>query len=475
MRYDTLIVGAGMSGLAAGIRLARAGRRVAVLERHSLWGGLNSFYKLGGRRFDTGLHALTNWFPPGERRTPLARVLRALRIDREELELGQQSWSHVSFLLGDQLVRLRFSNDLDLLRSEVAGRFPDQVDGFERLLAELPGYDSPRLPEPGARAELARRISDPLLREMLLAPVSLYGNAREDDMDWDAFGVLFRSLFLEGFCRPAGGIRTLLDVLRRRLAEEGGELRTSCGVARIVLRGDRAVALELDDGSLLEADEVLSSAGLLETLRLAGRPTEGPAAPPAGRISVLEVVSVLDRASRELGHDATVGFFNVGERFVHRCPVEPCALGAGVTCSPDNYSGQRDVPEGRLRVSVLARPDHWQGLDPQRYVAEKAAWAERALDAAAPFAFDPRPYEVQRDAFTPRTIARFTGHLNGALYGSPDKRRHGELGLENVHLIGNDEAYVGIVGALASGVSVANRVALRPTASAPSPGRAAQA
>ena len=58
-------------------------------------------------------------------------------------------------------------------------------------------------------AELARRIGDPLLREMLLAPVSLYGNAREDDMDWDAFGVLFLSLFLEGFCRPTGGIRTL--------------------------------------------------------------------------------------------------------------------------------------------------------------------------------------------------------------------------------------------------------------------------
>ena len=40
-------------------------------------------------------------------------------------------------------------------------------------------------------------------------------------------------------------------------------------------------------------------------------------------------------------------------------------------------------------------------------------------------------------------------------------------------LIGNDEAYVGIVGALASGVAVANRVALGPRpVSVPAPGAA---
>ena len=63
--------------------------------------------------------------------------------------------------------------------------------------------------------------------------------------------------------------------------------------------------------------------------------------------------------------------------------------------------------------------------------------------------------------------------MNGALYGSPDKRRSGDVGLENLWLIGNDEAYVGIVGALASGVAVANRVALGPRrVSVPAPERA---
>ena len=65
--YDTVIIGAGMSGLAAGIRLAHYDRRVCILERHYTIGGLNSFYRLAGRDFDVGLHAVTNFTPKGAR------------------------------------------------------------------------------------------------------------------------------------------------------------------------------------------------------------------------------------------------------------------------------------------------------------------------------------------------------------------------------------------------------------------------
>ena len=47
--YDTIIIGAGMSGLAAGIRLAYYDQKVCILERHTTIGGLNSFYRLNGR------------------------------------------------------------------------------------------------------------------------------------------------------------------------------------------------------------------------------------------------------------------------------------------------------------------------------------------------------------------------------------------------------------------------------------------
>ena len=95
--YDTIIIGAGMSGLAAGIRLAYFDRRVCILERHTTIGGLNSFYRLRGRDYDVGLHALTNITPKGTKKGPLARLLRQLRMSWDDLKIVPQLGSHIVF------------------------------------------------------------------------------------------------------------------------------------------------------------------------------------------------------------------------------------------------------------------------------------------------------------------------------------------------------------------------------------------
>ena len=91
MKYDTLIIGAGLSGLAAGIRLAYYGQSVCILERHTTIGGLNSFYRLRGRNYDVGLHAVTNYAPPGTKTGPLSKLLRQLRATGVTLYVCGQS------------------------------------------------------------------------------------------------------------------------------------------------------------------------------------------------------------------------------------------------------------------------------------------------------------------------------------------------------------------------------------------------
>ena len=71
------------------------GRKVLLLERHNAPGGLNSFYARGARRYDVGLHALTNWVPEGAKGAPLVKLMRQLRIRREELDLCPQLGSRV--------------------------------------------------------------------------------------------------------------------------------------------------------------------------------------------------------------------------------------------------------------------------------------------------------------------------------------------------------------------------------------------
>src|SRR4029077_4045660 len=135
--YDTIIIGAGMSGLAAGIRLAYYNKRVCILERHTTVGGLNSFYRLGGQNYDVGLHAVTNFTPKGARKGPLARLLRQLRFSWDDFSLSPQIGSTIAF----PGVSLRFNNNFEFFRSEVNRNFPAEKDNFQRLAETVVDYD----------------------------------------------------------------------------------------------------------------------------------------------------------------------------------------------------------------------------------------------------------------------------------------------------------------------------------------------
>ena len=54
-----VIVGAGLAGLSAALRLAGEGREVTILERESVPGGRNGLLIKDGYRFDTGPTVLT--------------------------------------------------------------------------------------------------------------------------------------------------------------------------------------------------------------------------------------------------------------------------------------------------------------------------------------------------------------------------------------------------------------------------------
>jgi phytoene dehydrogenase-like protein len=459
-KYDTIVIGAGMSGLAAGIRLAQFDQRVVVLDRHYLWGGLNSFYKQKGRRFDVGLHALTNFVPKGTKGRPLTRILRQLRIPYDALELGEQSGSRVDF----PGVSLRWNNDFELLRSEVAEKFPGDVDGFDRLVRDIAGYpdlsEEPSTPRM-ARAELAPYLKDQTLVEMLLLPLLYYGSPTPDDVEWSSFIILFKSLYEEGFARPDGGVRRVLDLLLNRYKDLGGELRMRAGVQRILHGPDGVRGVVLDDGTELLADVVISSAGFVETMRLTEEAHTTQEA-DIGPLSFVEYLTVLDQRPRDLGHDDTIVFFNTEDRLVYG-PPEPgqlVDLRSGVICCPDNYASKEPLPEGMLRLTLLARHDEWTSLDEETYTGAKdRIWGE-AHGVAAPFAFDVRPHSVYVDGFTPRTIEKFTGHLGGAVYGSTRKQRSGRTAVDGLFLCGTDQGYLGIVGAMLSGIAMANQHAL---------------
>jgi phytoene dehydrogenase-like protein len=460
--YDTLIIGAGMSGLAAGIRLAYFDQKVCICERHSTIGGLNSFYRLRGRDFDVGLHAVTNFTPKGAKKGPLAVLLRQLRMAWDDLALAPQIGSAVAF----PGIELKFNNDPKYFQSEVERLFPQQRDNFQRLLDKIAGYDdlNAEMFTLSSRQILDETISDPLLVEMLLCPLMWYGNAREDDMDWGQFSIMFRAIFLEGMARPFRGVRLILKNLVRKFRELGGELKLRSGISRIHVDGDRAAGVVLDNGQELQARVILSSAGVVETLRMCDDlSTAEPAR--AGQLSFVETVSVLDRSPQAMGYDRTIVFFNDSTKFHWQRPRNQLIdQRTGVICSPNNFRYAPDdgeLPDNMIRITALADFDLWQQLPPDKYTIEKLRGYDQVLASAVRFVPDFRSHVIDTDMFTPTTIRRFTWHDNGAVYGAPEKRLDGQTHLKNLFLCGTDQGYVGIVGSIISGISMANRHCLQ--------------
>lgn len=455
--YDAVVVGAGMSGLAAGIRMAQFDRNVCILEKHSTIGGLNSFYRRNGRNFDVGLHALTNYVPKGTKAGPLARIVRHLRMSWDEFGLTQQNGSSIAF----PGVSLNFTNDFGVLEAEIAEKFPSQIDGFRRMVDGLVGYDQLGLGTAGgsAREYVSSHISDPALVDMIFCPLLYYGGAREQDMEFGQFCVMFRSIFLEGFARPFDGVRHILLKLLKKFRNLGGELRLRCGVEKIVSDGDSVDRIILDNGEEIRAKRYLSSAGWPETMKLCGLP-DAAAQLPAGKLGFVETISVLDAPPKKFGHDKTIVFFNDSERFDYRNPNELVDLRSGVVCSPNNFAYTEPLEENMIRITALANYDLWRQLSPEEYRRQKLLWYERTLESAARFIPDFRRHVVDVDMFTPLTIQRYTGRERGAIYGAADKKYDGLTPFKNLFVCGADQGMVGVIGALVSGVAIANKYAL---------------
>ena len=179
-------------------------------------------------------------------------------------------------------------------------------------------------------------------------------------------------------------------------------------------------------------------------------------------MSFLETVSVLPAALvKDISDDRTILFYSNDREFTYARPEEPVDLSWGVICFPENFHGLPPKDEGQVRTTNAANYSLWKKMAALEYREEKQLWTEAAIsnieELIGRFAHATR----FRDSFTPLTIERYTRKAEGAVYGSPLKVKAGKTPWPNVYIAGTDQGYLGIIGAMLSGVTIVNQGILR--------------
>ncbi len=456
-KVDTIVIGAGMAGMASAIRLLMFGKKVMIVEKHSISGGLNSYYKRGKREFDVGLHALTNTVKANERAKPFHKILKQLRITIDDFKLSPQRYSLIQF----PEHTLKFTNEFEDFIASIHQNFPQEVDGFLKLTEHIKNFNEVALDNKSYMAKDVVRtfIKNEELIEMVFCPLLIYGSAWENDMDFSQFAIMFKSIYFEGFSRPEGGVRTIIDLLLKKIESLGGEIRFKHQVTKILKsESGKVTGVILNGNKIIECNDILSTIGRFETLSLLHENFEvKPSA--IGKLSFTESIFITKDKPNTLGTDATIIFYNNRPQYLYRAPTEFIDNQSAVLCFPNNFS-QDTLEEGWLRVTSMANFNLWNELlktDRKAYLEKKEWVGQQNLELLKNVLPEFNGDYLFKDVFSPTTIVRYTGHFGGAVYGSPEKIRDGRFTeVQGLYLAGTDQGFLGIVGAMLSGISMTN-------------------
>jgi len=425
-----VVVGAGVGGLAAAIRLAFAGHTVTVLEQGAVAGGKAGRWESEGFTFDTGPSLLT--------------------MPRVFLELFSQTGAELDVSLArvEPVTRYRFTDgsavclsaDLPASVAALEAWSPGAGADWERFMrtcaamwrASVPFLTGPppwppRRPAPGdaapdprdflrvrpwhtLRTLAAAHARDPRLR-MIIERFATYAGA-DPRRAPAALAVAGWVEHAFGAWHVRGGIYELVAALERRLVALGGEIRYSARVEALLFAGRHVGGVSTASGGV-SADAVVWGGDALVLDRLLGRPV---APVPERSLSGFALMLGLRGVTDDLVHhsitfpaDYDAEFDDV---FVARRLVRDPALYVSASCATD----ASEAPAGSENWFVLVNAPAGASSSADEY--------EQALIDR----LGVRSRIVVSGRRTPADLERLTGAVGGAIYGAAPHGRLGTIG-----------------------------------------------
>ena len=278
--YDVIIIGAGPNGLICGAYLARAGLKVALMERrHETGGGLDTL-ELAGFKYNPHAiyHMMGEYMPPYRDFNLAERGVKYIYPDAQAAFIGKGHKPVMLYLdpkKTAQYLSANFSHEDGERYTRMYGEFKELSEKIIMPLTYIPAMPAmEQVPafaiEHGELGERFNEISEMTPLEILEKrygfsdPIqaALYNLfAMWGHSNYDGLGFLF-PLYVYRMLNAAlvsGGSHRLSSALHKVVMEAGGEICDLSDVTKVLLTGGKVSGVRLADGTEVQAKTVAST------------------------------------------------------------------------------------------------------------------------------------------------------------------------------------------------------------------------
>lgn len=454
MKYDAIIIGAGLGGLTTAATLAKKGKKVIILEQHFIVGGCATVFERHGIRFEVGLHEM-DWGKSGKnmkeiifkklgilKTLPMIKLPEAWRIKTESTEytIPEGRENVINYL------KKKFPEE-----SNGIGKYFADLDFTTRAAEILPSDMNPiqflfypimRLPvvlrnmfaQSNTGAKLDKYFKSDKIKNILDINLAYYSDDPYS-LSW-FYHASAQNAYYNSSMFIKGGSQILSNQLLDVTLKNNGEVKYYADVKKIELEGNKAVGVTYQDrktkemitlygktiiancspddvfsGNMVDAKfrepsvENLEHESSLYSIYIIFKKKISSIYPNMAYSTFITVDDELNAPLTQIGK-------TYKETPVEKRPfvfVDYSTIDAGL------------VPEGDERgFGVCCSISHlheWESLSKEEYKAKKELLAQSVFDKLESHYPGIKEYIDYYETSTPKTIKRYTKTPGGTAYG----------------------------------------------------------
>ncbi len=282
--WDVIVIGSGIGGMACAAALAKYGRKVLVLEKHYIPGGYTHSFARKGYQWDAGVHAI------GEMKEGDVPYKMMHWLSNGNITMESLGNPYDRFFLPEDFVVEFADNQKDFI-ADLKQKFPEQeqqITQYFKWVNKAANYAKAFFAFktfPESLHNIGNNILHTFSRNwwnttttQVLDEIGIKGKLRTVlTVHWGYIGsipnessfavhALTHTHFWNGAYYPKGGSKEFATHFLGNVIENDGAVLTKANVKKLIMKNDKAIGVELEDGGEFFAPIVISAAGAKTTV-----------------------------------------------------------------------------------------------------------------------------------------------------------------------------------------------------------------